>query len=74
MQVGDKVLYHEDGGAAVCELVKYERTNTDENATLKILEVQQQPFIGEYIVGEEFEVWHRVDMGGWGGDWRIEPQ
>ena len=72
-KVGDTVSYHEDGGVCLCELVAYEKTDTQESATLKIVHVDRQPSFGEYIVGEEFSVMHRTAIGGWGGDWHIRP-
>jgi hypothetical protein len=69
--VGDVVSYHEDGGICMCKLTAYKKDDKEEEATVQILEVIRQPGVGHYKVGDSFEVWHRVDMGGWGGDWHI---
>lgn len=75
LKAGDCVEYHEDGGICNCELLSYERVEGDkESAKLKILQVIGQPRIGEYVVGDEFEVWHKIGQGCWGGDWHIFPK
>lgn len=73
-EIGKSVLYREDGGQARCTVLAYSNDSKEESATLRIDEVVSQPRIGgEYVVGDEFSVMHRLDVGAWGGDWSIEP-
>jgi hypothetical protein len=69
---GDIVEYHEDGGVCECLVLKYVNDGKEESATLRVVAVYAHPCIGgPYVVGEEHSVWHRLDVGGFGGDWRI---
>ena len=73
LKVGDRVSFHEDGGICVCDLLEYLKDERQERAKLKIVEILQQPRLGsDYEIGDEFSVFHRLDCGGWGGDWFIE--
>jgi hypothetical protein len=71
-RIGQTVEYQEDGGICECTLDAYSCDARWEKATLTITKVIKQPSLeGDYVVGDQFSVEHRIDVGVWGGDWHI---